>query len=368
MVFRITLTAIITLLLTSPVFSQAKVGATGVRFLEMSPDVRGIGMGHTGTAVTDSWSGFYNPAAVAMINNDRRFNLSLGYTDIPPDVDVTHLFLITKLKKPEDGDGKGFHLGTGFYTTFLNTGNLIETTYPHGTEEGIGRIFQANDRSFIFSLGAGQSAFLDFSVGYAFKYIKEKYADEETQGVAFDFGFQVSKDLGAYLFKSHNNDKYRWVFQPSLGVAFINLGPDLEMVQNDYPLPKKWSPGLALEIARDKISGTYLQRQFSIVATVEIDDYLLNDALESQYKAGIELGLFEAVYARAGNGGSEDVSFNWGFSLKSRGLAVLLGAGRSSPGSLGYFFREKIKITFNYARDDVDIFPDNNHYSLTVSF
>jgi len=366
MIFRIIIITIILLLSAPPAFSQAKVGTTGGIYLEISPDVRANGMGHTGVALTDGWAGFFNPAVTAMINSDKRYKFSIGYLDMPADVDFSHLSLTAKIIKPKNDSGAGFHLGAGFYTVNLNLGDLVERTYEQGPS---GREFQAEDVAYNISLGAGFSTFIDFSAGVTFKYFKEEYADEEAEGTAVDFGFLVSKDLGPYLSKDYINDNCNWLFRPSLGLAFTNFGPDIEMVQNEYPLPKKWSTGLAFEIAREKINSAGSRRQFSIVAATEIEDYLSSsDPRKSLTKAGIETGLFEAVYLRLGNGGYQNVDFNWGFSLNSRGIAYLLGAGNEPPGSVGYFFREKITIAFHYARDDVTTLPDNIHYGITVSF
>jgi len=369
MIFRIIIITIILLLSAPPVFSQAKVGSIGGLFLELSPDVRANGMGHTGVALTDSRAGFFNPAATAMINSDKRFKLSLGYLDMPAEIDVSHLTLTAKILKPKNFSGRGFHLGVGFYTVNLNLGDLIETTYQQGTDAGTGRIFHVDEISYNFSLGAGFSTFIDLSAGVTFKYFKEEYADEEAEGTAVDFGFQFSKDLGPCFFKRYINDKSRWLLRPSLGLAFTNFGPDLEIAKNEYPLPKKWGPGLALEIAREKIYNTGSWRQFSIIAAVEIEDYLSSsDYRKSLTKAGIEAGLFDAVYLRVGNGGYQNVDFNWGFSFNSQGIAYLLGAANATTGSFGHFFREKIRIAFHYALDDMTDLPDNIHYGLTVSF
>ena len=368
MIYRFIITLIFILLFVSSGFSQAKVGTVGALFLDISPDVRANGMGRAGVALTDSYSGYFNPAATAMINSEDRFKISPGYLDLPVDVDITCLSLTAKIVKPDNDSGSGFHMGAGFYVVNLNTGDMVERTYEQGPSGDSSRVFTADDISYNFSLGAGFSTFVDISAGVTVKYNKEEYADEEANGTAFDFGFLLSKDLGTCLFKDYINDKCNWIFRPSLGVAFSNFGPDIEMVQQEYPLPKKWSYGAALEIAREKITGTGSLRQFSIIPAVEIVDYLWNDEDKSFTRAGLELGLYEAVYLRAGSSGDENIDGTWGFSLNSRGLAYLLGAGNSSPGSLGYFFREKITITFNYAWDNVTILPDYKYYGLTISF
>jgi len=368
MFYRFILTFIFILLLASSGFSQAKVGTVGAQFLNISPDVRANGMGHAGVALTDSYSGYFNPAVTAMINSEKRFNISLGYLDMPADIDVYSLSFTAKIVKPDNDSGSGFHLGAGFYMVKLTTGDMIERTYEQGPGTGTGREFRADDISYNFSLGAGFSTFIDVSAGVTLKFIKEEYADEEADGTAFDFGFLVSKNLGAYLFKDYINDKCNWIFRPSLGVAFTNFGPDMEMVQQEYPLPNKWSYGLALEIAREKLTSTGTLRQISIIPAIAIVDYLWDDYEKSYTGCGLELGLFEAVYLRAGTSDSEDIDNTLGFSVNSRGLVYLLGAGNSTPGSLGYFFREKIKIAFNYAREEMWELSSSNYYGLNISF
>ena len=56
------------LLLPSLVFSQAKVGTTGVNFLELGVSARAMGMGEAFTAgVDDASSVYYNPAGLVYV-------------------------------------------------------------------------------------------------------------------------------------------------------------------------------------------------------------------------------------------------------------------------------------------------------------
>ena len=359
------------LYLSAPsVSAQAKVGTVGAQFLDITPDVRGCGMASAGVALTDSYSGYFNPAAAAMIYSEDRFNISLGHTDLPADIDVTNLAFTTKIKNPEKDSGSSIHLGTGVSIIYLNTGYMTEYTYQQGPGAGAGQEFMAKDLALKFTVGAGFNTFVDISAGFTVKYINEDFADESANGVGFDIGLLFSRDFGPAVFEDYINENCIWIFKPSFGIALTNFGPDMTMVQQEYPLPKRWTSGFALELARQKkITESCTLKQISIIPAFEIED-MFSDLSASYCDAGLELGLYEAVYLRAGVSGSENIESTLGFSLSGRGLSYLLGAGDAKPGSLGYFFREKIKIAFHYAREnwssDLDI--NCNYYGLSIGF
>ena len=143
------------------VYGQAKVGTTGAQFLELEVSSRAMGMGGAFTAVADDISAvYYNPAGLTSLYGREA---AFTYISMPADVG----FGFGAIGLPLESIG-GF-LGISAYA--LTSGEIIETTWERGEQEGTGRTFGYND----FAVGVSYGRYLTdrFSVGFSVKFLRE---------------------------------------------------------------------------------------------------------------------------------------------------------------------------------------------------
>ncbi len=134
------------LLLPSIVFSQAKVGTTGVNFLELGVSARAMGMAEAFTAgVDDASAVYYNPAALVNV-----YGREMMFTHISLPADINYEFI--GLAMPVEMVGGV--VGVGVFS--LNSGDILYTdyNYPYGADQnGNKQFFSAGDIAVSLSYG-----------------------------------------------------------------------------------------------------------------------------------------------------------------------------------------------------------------------
>ena len=132
------------------VMGQAKVGTTGAQFLELGVSARAMGMAEAFTAVADDISAvYYNPAGLVYL-----YGREASFTYIKMPADINYGFGAIGMPL----ESIGGVLGISFYG--LNSGDMIETDYYQGTQEGTGRTFSWRDYALAVSYGRYLSSFM----------------------------------------------------------------------------------------------------------------------------------------------------------------------------------------------------------------
>lgn len=194
---RIALIVLVIALAASPGFSQfAKVGSSGLQFLDIPVSTRAVGMGNVFSAVAnDASTLFWNPAGMENLPFGAVY---AGTVQWPADI---NLHAVSGAMNVE---GVG-HFGLSFL--MLDVG--LMTRNDVFNPEGNGGTFGVED----WALGLSYSRSLTerFAIGVTLKWVHEKLADWEDDGWAVD--------LGGYYDTGFNGI--------TLGFAIMNFGPDL---------------------------------------------------------------------------------------------------------------------------------------------
>lgn len=317
----------------------AKVGTVGLKFLDIGVGARGLAMGEAYCAVANDASAIYwNPSGIANIKDGDFF---AGYTSWPADI---NLYSVAFAKKTTFG-----HVGLSFTT--LNTGLMNRTTTrdPDGNSSGT---FGFED----WAAGATYARYLTdrFAFGTNFKILREKLADWDKTGWAFDIGTYYETG-----FKSLR-----------IGLAILNFGPDIHysipnvdgiptappynghangidengdgLVDNTVeskpvPLPLTFRAGMAFEIYQSENSKV----------TIAADLAHPSDNQE-RYDFGGEYWFQDLLAVRAGwKVNMDEGGFTAGLGLK---LPVLNGAH------------------FDYAYTNMGLLPGVHRGSFNISF
>ncbi len=293
----------------SDVAAQAKVGTTGAQFLELGVSARSMGMGGAFTAVADDISAvYYNPAGLtALLGRE----VMVTYIDLPADVQYGFLGVGLPL------ESIGGVLGVGAYA--LTSGAMIERTYSHG--QGTGREFAWNDLA--LSVGYGRYLTDRFSIGFTVRYIGEFVHDYSASSWSADVG--VNYSTGYRGFK--------------LAMAISNFGPDLKMIDRDYPLPINFRFGGTINV----IEG------LDHTLTLAAEGAHPADNLE-KYNAGLEYTFKERFMLRAGSR----------FNYDTDGLTA--GGGLRLP------YGEEGEMRVDYAYQDFGILTEVHRFTLALAF
>ncbi|RKZ29490.1 hypothetical protein DRQ33_08765 [bacterium] len=253
----ISIFTVLLVLLPVLVFGQAKVGTAAGQFLEISPSPRAEGMSSAFIGVADDiYTIYYNPAGLAwQYQRQAAFAHTMMYADINMEWAAFSMPMFGGV--------------LGISAMALNAGEMDETDPKH--PEGTGRTFSAG----ALSTGITYSRALTdrFSIGINAKYIGEYLADVNAEGWGMD--------IGTY-FKTAFRDI-------RLGMILGNFGPDLEYLQQSYPLPMVFRFGGAGEI----INGENHR------ITVDIEGSHPNDNLE-KFQVGMEYAFREFAFIRGG--------------------------------------------------------------------
>ncbi|UCD16410.1 MAG: PorV/PorQ family protein [Candidatus Zixiibacteriota bacterium] len=309
------LLGIILLLLPSLAFSQAKVGTTGVNFLELGVSARAMGMAEAFTAgVDDASAVFYNPAALTYI-----YGLEMMFTHIRLPADINYEFLSMVLPV----DAVGGVIGVGIYS--LNTGDILYTdySYPYSYEDEWGnkQFFSAGDVA--VSLSYGRYLTDKFSLGFTVKYIREDLSNVNATGWAADVG--TCYDSGYRDFK--------------IAMLISNFGPDMKHLQKEFPLPINFKFGGSINFIDAEDHVVMLAAEGGHPA----------DNLE-KYNVGMEYRYLEKFSLRIGER----------FNYDSDGLTA--GGGLRLP------IAEEVDLSVDYAYQDFGWLNEIHRFSIGLSF
>jgi hypothetical protein len=289
--------------------AQDKVGTTGAQFLEIGVSPRADAIGGAFTAIADDASAiYYNPAGLVQLEN-RQVMVSL--IDYPADISYSFVGVALPL-------GFGGVLGVGYYG--LDAGDMNVTTpyYPYGLD---GWTFGAKD--YAFSLSYGRFLTDRFSLGVTVKLIDEVYEEERSTGWGADVGTQYN--TGWRNFK--------------ITMLLSNFGPDMNFINEDYPLPINFKFGGAV----DMLDGPGHHATLAIEGSHPADN-------REKYNVGMEYTYHNFASLRAGQRFEHDLG------------------GFSTGGGIIFNISETYKAHLDYGYQSFDELTEIHRFALTLDF
>lgn len=270
---------IITILLTTLLcLLYAGPGDAGVALLKIPVDASIVGMGEAGVAnVSKASALYYNPAGLGKIQG----------------IDVMTMHNIWLLGMSHEYLGLGFKLKalgtTGISFNYWNSGTIQGITIRGDTVPG----YYFSAKNWILNLGFGKEI-KDFSIGFSFKFISEKNESLSTSAMGFDLGTVYKLPIKGL----------------NLGISLSNLGTEVHLDQESFPLPI---------ICRAGWNYTIKNLHFA-------QDFILSNADKLGVGIGAENWIAEIMALRLGYRTGSDYSglsglrAGFGISLKNFGI------------------------------------------------
>ena len=214
-------------------FGQAKVGTAGAQFLKIGVSARAVGMGEAFTAIANDASAlYYNPAGLIQLKNTEAILSHVDYLS-----GVAYEFVGLAYPVPRMNSVFGFFAG-GLWTDEMKE----TTTYmPYGT----GRTFRASS----IAVGASFARRLTdkFTIGGNVKFINENLADEAAYGWTADVGTFYETGWKRII----------------IAMLISNFGPDMNFVNDPYPMPMNFKVGGSIMVLDTKNSELTFDVEFS---------------------------------------------------------------------------------------------------------
>lgn len=367
----------VTALMSPSVHGQAKVGTTSAGFLRLSPSVRANGMGAAGVALRGQDGLYFNPALLGLFAIEHRGALAFypkeANGEFLPTLQspLDHQSLVLSLPSRWRPWPK-VTLGVGFYRTRLLIGKFIQRTWGSGGPAGTGDVIEFQEWAWHGSTALAYDGPVKVAVGLTYKRIHQDLGQVQGKSHAFDYGLAASMPLGRYM-------KFgllggRPMLTPTVGISWANEGPDMKLHNNTYALPSVRRLGAAVELGVDRPEQIGHWRLVGLTIAIESEKYLAGIP-ESWFKAGVELGIAEAVYLRAGHldrDGSWASKKTVGFGISSRGLLRLVSESVSASSTKKTLQRmaDFVSLEFSYARSDAGwLYADDvSYYELALIF
>ena len=322
--------AIACALSAADVQAQAKVGTTGLNFLELDVSARSMGMGGSFAAVVDDISAVhYNPAALPYLAYKEAM---FTYVSMPAGVGLSFAAFGMPL------ESIGGNIGVGM--TYLGTGDILNTT--HNNSNGVDlfgnqQFFSASDVSLGFSYGRYLTD--RFSVGVTLKYLQENLELSSASGWAADVG--TLYNTGFRNFK--------------VAMSITNFGPDMRHLERGFPLPIDFRFGASINVIETP----------DHLAVFSAEGSHPSDNLE-KYRMGAEYWFKERFALRGGAHFNYDVDAEFEFAgggiQRKSGMGLAVGGGVKLP------FGAEREIRIDYAYEDLKILTQAHRFTMGFAF
>jgi hypothetical protein len=349
------------LLFGSTVYSQAKVGTTGVQFLELPLSVRSAGMGDIGSVLIDSRSYLINPATLGFI---APYRASLQLDPLVPDLygTETEYYSVSGASRIRSGESGGPAIGIGARYLRLTSASMAERTYEEAVDTD-GREFAWTETKAGMAIGLGWSGKIDLGAGAGMNYIREGvhdyHADSWSADLGIYFGIPVRSDNGSSL-------------KPPrilVGAAMSNIGPDITFLGEDAPLPRYLHLGVGTEL----VLRSRGRDQIKLLPAIEYQRRYGASRLEVT-NLGVEAWIQELICGRVGRKtttGYEDDQTTWGLGFSTVGLRSHTrgdesGSGRGFFGSVVY--NVDIQLSFAHQSEIFEGGDGTDYYGMELMF
>ena len=220
----LSLIVLVSVLIPTLVFSQAKTGTTAMTFLKIDVSARANALGGSFIGLADDASSlYYNPAGMILLD---KMDIILSYNQYLADVKSGYFGVAYPLKE--------LNAAFGVQGSFLTTGEMNETTPEHPL--GTGRTFQASD--FMFGVSYAQMLTPKFFVGGTVKFLQENLADLSV--------ISFAGDVGTYY-----NTKWKSLI---FGMSIRNFGGNITFIKEESPLPMTFTFGMKMTPLDDGVN------------------------------------------------------------------------------------------------------------------
>jgi hypothetical protein len=162
-----------------PTFGDSRTGGSGMQFLKISPDARGMSLGGGAVAITNDVSAMYwNPAGITDVDTGK-VNLQLSHTRYFGDISSSFGGAVIKA-------GPLSYVGIQVFS--MNYGTMDETT--EFESKGTGRTFSV--ANYLIGLTYAKVLTNSFSFGVNAKFAQEGFAGVNVNNVLFDLGLKYN--------------------------------------------------------------------------------------------------------------------------------------------------------------------------------
>lgn len=298
---RLLIIMVMLIITTSPALALEKVGTTSFQFLKVMSDARATAMGDAYVAVSSSSDAvFWNPGALTKVE---KFDFTFSQMDYF--LDVVHYAF--------SGAYSLGSLGTiGVQGAYADIGEIGVTRVENllvGEEEYIPGITGETIHPYAMVIGLSYAKKLTdkFSFGLTAKYIRE---DMDFNSSYMKNGKNVALSSIAFDLGLVYDTGFRSL---QLAAAVRHFGPEVSYVNKGYPMPQTFDIGVAgYLMGPGENFGIQSEKQTLLFSAdlIQPRDY------DQQYHLGLEYGLYNMLFLRAGYKINYDVeNFTAGFGL-----------------------------------------------------
>jgi len=317
-----------------------KVGTTAAQFLKIEVGARGLGMGGCfGALANDASALYWNPAGIAQLQQ-----MELTFTHTEWIVGISHGFA-----------GFVFPISDnnifGLSFTYQSMDEMEQTTIEQ--PKGTGLYYDAQDVAIGLSYGRRMIDYILF--GITAKMIHQSIWNETATGFAVDIGLLLDTGISGIKvamvmtnFGTNMQLDGRDLIRPYDQAPESASNPDAvsKLSTESWPLPTN----LRISLMSDLIGPDHsLIPDGDNRVTLIVDATHPNDNPE-HYNVGVEYGLFEQYFLRAGYRGNTDEE------------GMTLGAG------VRIDITGETDLTVDYAYADFGIFNSVQHFSFGITF
>jgi hypothetical protein len=297
-----------------PTFGDSRTGGSGMQFLKISPDARGMAMGGAVVAVTNDASAMYwNPASITGIDTGRLHQMG-SHTRYFGGITGSFAGTVKKV-------GKLSYFGLQLFS--MNYGIMDETT--EFESKGTGRTFSVSN--YLIGLTYAKILTNSFSFGVNAKYANEGFAGTNVRNVLFDLGLKYDVGVKNTRF-GINFSNFGFNVSPSGDVSVLKFnGPTDINSFSKVSVPGIFRLGLAFDPLHTADHIITLSSQLNH-PTDNNETYALGaeySYLKVGYlRTGYEFGSDEKYVAPSAGLGLKlpsrfvDTSIDYGFLAKSR--------------------------------------------------
>lgn len=259
-----------------PSFGNSRTGGSGMQFLKISPDAKGLSMAGANVATTSDVSSMYwNPAGITGVDTGK-VNVLVGHSQYFGDISGNFIGAVFK-------PGKLSYLGIQVFS--MNYGQMDETT--EFESKGTGRTFTISN----YTVGLTYAKVLtnSFSFGLNAKYANEGFAGMNIHNVLFDLGLKYDVGVKHTRF-GINFSNFGFNVNPSGEVKILKFNGEQDIQSfSSVTVPGLFRIGLAFDPIHNK--------EHILTAAGQLNHPTDNN---ETYALGFEYSYLKLLYLRTG--------------------------------------------------------------------